>query len=135
MLNELHAILSWLDHDEPVEVATEERYEIDNTGPMTIGRVTATFHGTERRPGLLGVPVEVTREARLAAKEAVRVVDVSDCLDEQDVRARVASILVVVAALQDCEGEPAVAATLREIAVAVHAEHHHQLLALAVLAS
>lgn len=140
MLDELHAILAWLDHVEPVEVVKDEAYEIDNCVVYVghknkpTGKVIVTFHGTEQRPGLLGVPVEVTREARLAAREAIRVVDVSDCLDEQDVRARVASILVVAADLRQ-RGWPAVAATLREIAVAVHAERHHQLLALAVLES
>lgn len=114
-LDELRAILAWLDHD-------------DHVWRLVPGAVL------RRSSGLFGVPGEVTAGERVIAREAVRIVDVSDCHDEQDVRARVASILTTAADLRQA-GSPAVAATLREIAVAVHATAHHGLLALAVLES
>lgn len=134
---EVHAVMSWLDHVEPVEVATEEKYEIPGyvygLGPKPIGMLTATFKGTEKRPGLLGVPVEVTREARIAAKQAVRVVDVSTCPDEDDVRVMIALRLFAAAAGLPRGSE--IAPVLREIGYAVEAGRHLELLACDVLKS
>lgn len=136
-LDELHAVMAWLDHVEPVEVPTEEIYEMGNLvyglGPKPIGKVTATFKGTERRPGLLGVPVEVTREARIAAKQAVRVVDVTTCTNDGDARVRIAVRIFAAAARLSRDSE--IAPVLKEIADAVEAGRHLELLAVAVLES
>lgn len=134
---EVRAVVAWLTHVEPVEVQTEEKYDIPGyvygLGPKPIGMLTATFKGTERRPGLFGVSVEVTREARLAAKQAVRVVDVSTCTDEADARVRIAVRIFAAAAGLPRGSE--IAPALKAIAEAVEAGRHLELLAAAVLES
>lgn len=116
--DEVRAVMAWLTHVELVEVETEEHYEMGGfvygLGPHPIGKVSATFRGTERRPGLLGVGVEVTNEARTAAKQAVRVVDVSACRDEDDVRVRIA--VRIFAAAAGLPRGSALAPVLKEIA-------------------
>lgn len=135
--DEVRAVMAWLDHVEPVEVQTEEHYEMGSLvyglGPKPVGMIQATFKGTERRPGLLGVPVEVTREARLAAKQAVRVVDVTTCTNDDDARVRIAVGIFAAAARLSRDSE--IAPVLKEIADAVEAGRHLELLAAAVLES